>query len=304
MNLKHLAQFMEVARLGSYGQAARALYLSQPTLTRNIRSLEADLGIVLFERSPRGSLLTAEGSRLLPLAASVLNEAERLTADIGVRRARSGGRLLIGVSPNFYLDLLPEAIARLTADEQGLNVRVSSGTREALIDNLLTGDSDVSICQIPDYIYTEKEHASQLVFHSIEEDLVSAYAAAGHPALHEASRLETMVQYCWAVPFEMSVSYRFESAFFRNNLPIPIQSLNASSISMTKIGALRLGLLAMLPASSVVSEVRDGQLVRLDVQALDFRYVTGLIHRTDCTNLHLIQRLLGHLRTLADGGVA
>lgn len=301
MNLKHLAQFMEVARLGSYGQAAKALYLSQPTLTRNIRSLEADLGIVLFERSPRGSLLTAEGSRLLPLAASVLNEAERLTADIGVRRARSGGRLIIGASPNFYLDLLPDAIARLTADEEGLNVRVSSGTRETLIDNLLTGDSDVCLCQIPDYIYTDKEHTSQLAFHSIEEDLISAYAAADHPALREPARLDAMVQYRWAVPFEMSVSYRFESAFFRNNLPIPIQSLNASSISMTKIGALRSGLLAMLPASSVVRELREGTLRRLDIPTLDFRFVTGLIHRTDCTNLHLIQRLLGHLRGLAAG---
>jgi DNA-binding transcriptional LysR family regulator len=97
----------------------------------------------------------------------------------------------------------------------------------------------------------------------------------------------------------MSVSYRFESAFFRNNLPIPIQALNASSISMTKIGALRMGLLAMLPASSVVTEVREGRLVRLDIAALDFRYVTGLIHRAECGNLHLIQRLLGHLRDVA-----
>lgn len=304
MNLKHLAQFIEVARLGSYGQAARALFVSQPTLTRNIRALEADLGITLFERSPRGSLLTAEGSRLMPLAASVLNEAERLTAEIGVRRAQSGGRLTIGASPNFYLDLLPLAIGRLIEDDEGLNVRVSSGTREVLIDNLLTGESDVALCQIPDYIYTDKEHTSQLVFHSVEEDLVSGYAAAGHPALGDKPRLDAMVRHRWAVPFEMSVSYRFESAFFRNNLPIPIQSLNASSISMTKIAAMRLGMLAMLPASSVVEEVRDGRLQRLDVSALDFHYVTGLIHRADCTSLHLIQPLLAHLRALASGQVS
>jgi DNA-binding transcriptional LysR family regulator len=130
---------------------------------------------------------------------------------------------------------------------------------------------------------------------------VSAYAPAGHPALRETPRLEAMVPYRWSVPFAMSVSYRFESAFFRHNLPIPIQSLNASSISMTKIGALRSGLLAMLPASSVVREVSEGVLQRLDIPALDFRFVTGLIHRTDCTNLHLVQRLLGHLRSVAGG---
>ena len=301
MNLKHLAQFIEVAKLGSYGQAAKALHLSQPTLTRNIRSLEADLGIVLYERSPRGSLLTAEGGRLVALATSVLNEAERLTADIGVRRARTGGRLVIGASPNFHLDLLPEAIAKLTAEEEGLNVRVSSGTREALIDNLLTGNSDVCLCQIPDFIYTEKEHASQLSFHSIGDDVISAYAASGHPALLSKPRLELMTQHRWAVPFEMSVSYRFESAFFRSNLPIPIQSLNASSISMTKNAALQAGMLAMLPASSVIKEVEQGQLHHLDVPALDFRFVTGLIHRNESNNMHFIQRLLMNLRSLSAG---
>ena len=61
MNVLHMKYAVEVARAGSINKAAEELYMAQPNLSRCIKELEADLGIAIFERSPKGMTLTPEG---------------------------------------------------------------------------------------------------------------------------------------------------------------------------------------------------------------------------------------------------
>lgn len=78
MSLVQLESFVAVAEEGHVGRAARRLHLSQPPLTRRIRSLEDELGLELFERTPRGMRLRPAGERLLPRARRILAQVHAL----------------------------------------------------------------------------------------------------------------------------------------------------------------------------------------------------------------------------------
>src|SRR5258707_6554942 len=75
MNLRHLRTFMAVADAGGFGRALGRLHLSQPAASRQIDALEAELGVLLFERSGRGIRLTSSGEDLLRRSRMVVDQA-------------------------------------------------------------------------------------------------------------------------------------------------------------------------------------------------------------------------------------
>ena len=81
MNILHAKYALEVAKLGSLSKAAESLLVAQPNISRSIKELEADLGITIFQRTPSGTLLTADGEVFIEYAKSILkriDEVERI----------------------------------------------------------------------------------------------------------------------------------------------------------------------------------------------------------------------------------
>lgn len=76
MNILHMKYAVEVARLGSLNKAAESLLTAQPNISRSIKELEADLGIVIFNRSTRGMKLTPEGEEFIGYAKSILKQID------------------------------------------------------------------------------------------------------------------------------------------------------------------------------------------------------------------------------------
>ena len=87
MSLAQFRYFIAVADEGHVGRAAQRLHLSQPPLSRQIRSLEDELGTPLFERTPRGVRLLPEGEVFLTHARRVLAEVDAAVAAVGGRDA-------------------------------------------------------------------------------------------------------------------------------------------------------------------------------------------------------------------------
>jgi len=112
MDLRQLGYFLAVAEEGHLGRAADRLNLSQPPLTRAIRALEADLGAVLFVRTPHGMALT-EAGRLLQDDSRTITALVKQTTD-RLRRAGRGeiGRLDIGIFGSGILSIVPRLLAR------------------------------------------------------------------------------------------------------------------------------------------------------------------------------------------------
>lgn len=276
LDMRRLRQFITVARTRSIGKAADELGMTQPTLTRNLRSLEAEIGTRLFERSPTGTILTRAGERLLPRAEEILNGVERALQEIDDEGAQ--GYLKIGISPNFHFDIVPPAITRLIKEEPLLNITLVSGTRERIAEDLRSREIDIGVCMIPTFFYTDNREMAEIAFDPVGEEMIRPFMRPDHPHVRIRD-LEKTTGVRWAVPHQLSVSYRFESAFYRSRLPVPPQSLNATSLSLLRSAALEGGMVSLLPERYVRDDVEAGRLVPMDVAALQFDFLYGFMER-------------------------
>lgn len=126
MEFRHLRYFLAVAEELHFGRAARRLHISQPPLSLNIRQLEEDMGVRLFERNSREVRLTAAGHAFMPQARALLEQA--VQAAQRAREAERGviGHLRIGFVGTSLLRGLPQAVRRF----QRIHPRVRLSMRE------------------------------------------------------------------------------------------------------------------------------------------------------------------------------
>ncbi len=123
MNLTELAYFVAVAEHRHFGRAAEACHISQPTLSGQLRKLEQELGVTLFERNNRRVAITPIGEKLLEHARRVLDEAGAVEAVARSSRDQLAGPLKLGVIPTLAPYLMPlilgplrEAYPKLTIE--------------------------------------------------------------------------------------------------------------------------------------------------------------------------------------------
>jgi DNA-binding transcriptional LysR family regulator len=149
MELRHLRYFVAVADALSFARAARALNLSQPPLSRQIRALEEELGTALFARTKRSVQLTPAGAALLPEARRLLREADGLKA--GAQRIAAGevGTLALGFISVAAYNLLPELAPEFRRRHPGVKLVLQEATSDVLIAGLRQGDLDVGLVLPP-----------------------------------------------------------------------------------------------------------------------------------------------------------
>ena len=107
MDLRQLRYFVAVADADSMAVAARRLHVSQPTLSRQIRELERDLGIQLFDRIGRRIVLRLDGREMLARSRRMLAEAESLQERASALGGGKGGVLRVGGTPQFIEAAMP-----------------------------------------------------------------------------------------------------------------------------------------------------------------------------------------------------
>jgi DNA-binding transcriptional LysR family regulator len=141
MELYQLRGYVAVAESGHLTRAAERLHLSQPALSAQIKALEDELGVQLFERGPSGMALTAAGKRLLPEAAKVLADAASLHGMARTMEGAVAGHIRVGTlsDPVFIrlADFLGKATARFPLLEIELRHEVSGAAFEKVRDGAL-----------------------------------------------------------------------------------------------------------------------------------------------------------------------
>jgi DNA-binding transcriptional LysR family regulator len=151
MNLRQLEYFVAIAEQGSLTHAAERLFVSQPSLSQQLRTLEAELGGPLLERLPRGVRLTAAGQELLGEARATLAHAQR--ARRAVRRALDleVGQLEVAVTSSVALGILPAVLRDWQSRHPSLEVSLLEFPhRRALLEAARDGAGDIALGSQPE----------------------------------------------------------------------------------------------------------------------------------------------------------
>ena len=165
MDLKQLTALVTVADAGSITRAARMLHLVQPSVTRQIRMLEEELGVPLFTRTSLGMTLTPEGSLLVDRARRVLQELDRARAEIQPDRGGIVGIVTFGLLES-VVEILAEPLVRaLALHHPGIDLRLVTAYSGHLQEWLDLGDVDLSL------LYDLDSSPSLAVTPLVEEEL-------------------------------------------------------------------------------------------------------------------------------------
>jgi DNA-binding transcriptional LysR family regulator len=144
MELRHLRYFLAVAELGSLNRAAAHLRVAQPSLSRQIRALEHELGRPLLERSARGVTLTPAGAALAGHARQLL-ALEAATADVVAGGERARETVSLGVPPGIPPDWLVETVRGIAAGVPDCTLALVEASTSEQVRALQKGELDVGI---------------------------------------------------------------------------------------------------------------------------------------------------------------
>ncbi|MGI9239156.1 MAG: LysR substrate-binding domain-containing protein [Verrucomicrobiales bacterium] len=144
LSFRDLSYIVAVARVSHFRRAAEECFVSQPTLSAQVKKVERSLGVKIFERSSRRVRLTDAGRRIVEQAALVLEEAEKLPALVRQREPLAGP-LSIGVLGTIGPYLLPLVLPALESEFPDLSLYIVEGMTEGLADELRKGRLDLLI---------------------------------------------------------------------------------------------------------------------------------------------------------------
>lgn len=168
MNLRDLEYLVAVSEHRHFGRAAEACHVSQPTLSTQIKKLERELGVELFERNPRHVLLTGVGEAVVTHARTALREAENIRHVARRASDPESGSVRIGIFPTLGPYLLPHVVPVVHARFPDLELLLVEDKTETVLAKLHDGDLDAGLLALP--VHDDQLHEEFL----FEEDFVLA----------------------------------------------------------------------------------------------------------------------------------
>jgi LysR family transcriptional regulator, low CO2-responsive transcriptional regulator len=256
MNIDYLEAFMYVVHLESIHKAAEALYLSQPTVTARIKTLERDLGIELFLRKGRSLRLSEEGKAFIPYAEKILftyHQGKKL-----LKKEDNPEEIVIGANIITSQYFIPFALPFLKKANPQLRFKFFSAPNEVLLDKLLQKQVDIAFMKDITHRGIQK--------HELLNNSVRLVVYPGHSFQFQENvsvqqlAIEPMVFFeCGAFNWNR-VHKLFEVANVNPRIEFLVDHLEvAKSIILSKNG------IGFLPYLCIKEELERGNLIEIDV---------------------------------------
>ncbi|MEH7012799.1 LysR family transcriptional regulator [Neobacillus niacini] len=256
MNIDHLEAFMYVVHLESIHKAAEALYLSQPTVTARIKTLERDLGIELFLRKGRSLTLSEEGKAFIPYAEQIIRtyqQGKKL-----LKKEDNPDEIVIGANIITSQYFIPFALPFLKKTKPHLRFKFFSVPNEVLLDKLLHKQVDIAFMKDVTHRGIQK--------YELLNNSVRLVVYPGHSFQFQENlsvpqlASEPMVFFeCGAVDWNR-VYKLFELANVNPRIEFLVDHLEvAKSIILSKNG------IGFLPYLCIKEELEKGDLIEVDV---------------------------------------
>lgn len=222
---RRLRHFLTIFELGSIGQAAEKLLLTQPALSKSIRQLEDELGVRLFDRTTAGVVPTVFGQALAMHAKTIEQQVRQAEAAISGLKGKAKGAVSVGVGPSVVTGLMPAATVMLRRLHPEIELNVVQGLVDELIPALRRGELDVAVGAWP--LVSDPAFATEVLL----RDRIEVVAREDHPLAGGTAGLTDLLAHPWALP-PATQRWRqvLDEAFYAQGLapPRPIVTSNSA----------------------------------------------------------------------------
>ncbi|MEK5397114.1 LysR family transcriptional regulator [Paenibacillus sp. VTT E-133280] len=273
MNIENIEAFVYINHYGSFNKAAEVLYISQPTVTARIQSLERELDCRVFDRLGKQISLTDKGKQFLPYAQQILQIYQNGKYQVQAK-GHIPNELRIGSTVSVSNYLMPHLMLHLKRRYPHITIKLTTASTEVLIDKLKSKELDLA--------FIRKVVNPAIQAFPFCENPISLYVQEGHRlakvqrASLEDIRQETLVFFeCGSLDW-MRLHRVFESMEQPPKIEYQVDNLEtAKKLVLKKAG------ICFLPALSVQEEVAAGTLVRVDIAETE-----GISLRTSLISLN------------------
>lgn len=279
---------------GSFSHAATLLNLSQPTVQRAVREVEANLDTSLFVRSATGVDATSMGKRLALSANLAFSEIEQGVDEVNEFLGNMTSRLVIGSLPLARTELVPKSATMLLQEFPNVQLSIVDGRYNELLGALLHSRIDMllgGLCEpapVPDVAQT-----------SLFDTPLVVAVRADHP-LANAPQLdaESLATLSWIAPHEGTSAERFRNIFLSRGLTPPVRTIKCSSSGAIRGLLLKTDRAALLSAQQIQPELKAKMLSILPIE-LNCSRTIGFTLRKGWKPTAVQSRYLELLKSLA-----
>ena len=236
MELRQLKYAAKVAETGSFSEAARQLYVSQSSLSQQVKQLEDELGETLFERNSHHVSLTDVGVHVMPSINAVLAEAEACRDAIANVRGLRTGLLRVGMTYTFAVALDREVL-QFMQEHRGVRFEVFSRPVEVLMDMLRRHEVDLVLS------YRPAEHYDDVASFPLFNSRLAAVMSQTHPlAKRTEVSLAEVARYQMALPVKgMQARNLLDRLLQQQSLELDVRlQTNAVNILLQMVGESRM----------------------------------------------------------------
>lgn len=293
MNLDQLRSFVEVAEQGHFTRAAEALHLAQPSLSRQISTLEQNLGAPLFNRTPGRIALTDAGESLLPLARRMLADAESVRREMAELAGLQKGSVRLGASPTLCVSMVADALGVFHTEHPGIELHVTESGSRGLIEQLAEGALDLALITTPESRQSARASLTRVPL--LSEELVVASSATEGPLVGSGkagislSALAELPQLVLHQSYDIRATT--EAAFAEHGLTPNVVLEGPEMDAVLRFAELGIGV-AVVPAMVLLDRpgLRSTRLIQPHL-----RRTISLAHRSDVPPSRAARKMAEHL---------
>lgn len=276
-DLHQLQAFATVVACGTLGRAAIALHVTQPALSRTVRSLEEHIGAPLFERHSKGMLLTDVGRALLPHANSLLLESEVAKEEISAMLGLAKGTVRIGTISSVSSSILPLVIDNFSKKFPNHQVQVIEDVWDRIADSLINNHVDLAFG-----VYTQDIEGLSAIKDCRWDDISFLVAGAHHP-LQEKRQIklvDTMDERWVTAPRGTPPYQSLKGIFARHEMALPNIVVETRSTTLMKSLVKQSGFLSWMPKAMFSFEQQAGLINTLGIPNTTATYTLTAYRRS------------------------
>ena len=258
LELRQLRVFVAVVESGAHARAARALGISQSTISETLTALERALGTAIFRKTSKGSVLTPAGDALLPYARRMLGLSSELVTELSKVSASVSAKLVVAAVESLSAYVLPSHLAALRAHWPKARLEVITGVCSEIRESVAAGKCDLGLlleadAGSADSAILAKTHL--VIFGSPAHPLAKRNPSPDHLRRHDFYMSDA------AGDYHQVLRQYFEAA----QIPLPRMQV-LGTVEGVKRGILAGGdALGLLPTHAVQQELREGVLAQINV---------------------------------------